>query len=59
MIQDIMEQLEIRIGKQLQMILHMSLWVKIGMTSTDHTHCMPTYDLTIESDFWQGERVWS
>lgn len=25
---------------------------------TAYGHCMPTYDLSVESDFWQGERVW-
>ncbi len=25
---------------------------------TAYGNCMPTYDLSVESDFWQGERVW-
>ena len=25
---------------------------------TAYGHCMPVYDLSVESDFWQGERVW-
>lgn len=25
---------------------------------TAYGNCMPTYDLSVESDFWQGERIW-
>ena len=31
----------------------------MGTKETAYGQCMPVFDISVESDFWQGERVWT